>query len=397
MKKKKILVFLSILLILTLILSTGCNTNAPATETSTTAAQTTGTTDIESNRWLDLLNVLPANETTYNAAFLRDDAYWAQMTTQYPQAVSPLYPDDSACLIPLFGESRDSYSDEAWLAELGFTKADANKSIYAGLAPLPLRYQAVYGQFDKSKIENAVKNGPYKILPETVAYQGYDFYSWGDDNQISLNNKTPVRPMGIGNRMALINNFIFWVQSTSKMQDMIDCYSDKIDSLADSKSFQELAEVLAEANTFRAFFSSVSYSLDNIKEQYRSAFEQSENMSDPVKRLIAEYQNSEVPLLKPFDALATGVGVDEKGYYLIIALFNSNSSVAKENAAIFEQRIKQMTEPFSGKTWQDLTTETEVYYEGQVTTAKLYGEAGKYWNEFAIIGSGMVQPLVIHE
>lgn len=382
MKKNKELVILSILITLILILLTGCNNNAPKTE---------------ANRWLELLNVLPSNESTLNGAYLRDDAYKAEISQKYPQAESPLYPDDSAYVIPLFGESRNAYSDEAWLMELGFIKADVDKTVYAGLSPLPLRYQAAYGQFDKLKIDNAVKNGPYKVLPETVTYQGYDFYSWGDDNQISLNNKTPVRPMGIGNRLALVDNFVFWVPTTAKMQEMIDSYANKIDSLADIKSYQELASVLAEANTFRALFSSASYSLNNIKEQYRSAFEQPENMSDSVKRFIEEVQRTDIPLLKPFEALATGVGIDEKGYCLIVALFNSNSNVAKENTAILEQRIKQMTEPFSDKTWQEIATEIKVSYQGQVTMAKLYGEAGKYWDQFAIMGSGMVQPLVIHE
>ncbi len=382
MSKKEVLAFLSILLTIAFIMPTGCNNNAPA---------------IEENRWLELLNVLPANEITYNGAYLRDDAYKAEITNKYPHAESPLYPDDSAHVIPLFGESPNAYSDEAWLAELGFTKNDVDKTVYAGLPPLPLRYQAVYGRFDKSKIDNAVKNGPYKVMPETVTYQGYDFYSWSDDNQISLNNKTPVRPMGIGNRLALINNFIFWVPTTSKMQEMIDCYANKREALADIQCYQELSVIMSEANTFRAFFSSASYCVANIKEVCKDVFAQPENVSDTVKRFIGEVQSTDIPQLKPFEAIASGVGVDEKGYYLVIALYNSNSNVAKENTAILKQRIKQGTEPYSGKKWQELATETEVSYQGQVTVAKLYGEPGKYWDDFAIIGSGMVQPLVIHE
>jgi hypothetical protein len=383
MKKSKILAIFSILLIVAiLVLPTGCSNNETGTE---------------SNRWLELLNVLPANETTYNFAYLWDDAYMVEIVDKYPQAGFPLFLNDIAGTIPLFGDGLSFYSDEAWLAELGFVSADVDKTVYAGLPPLPLRYQAGYGRFDRTKIDNAVKNGPYKVVPEIVNYQGYQFYSWGDDNQISLKLKTPVRPLGIGNRMALIDNYIFLVPTTNKMQEMIDSYANKINSLADIKSYQQLAGTLANANTFRAFFSSASYSISSIKETYKDVFTQPENISDAVKRFVSEVQNPDIPQLKPFEAIATGVGIDDKGYYLIIALYNPSASVAKENATLLEQRIKQSTEPFSGKYWQDISSEIKVSYQGQVTIAKLYGEAAKHWDDFAVQGSGMVQPLIIHE
>ncbi len=382
MGKNKIRAFLSIsLIIVTLVFHIGCNTNEPETE---------------NNRWLDLLNVLPANENTFNGAYLRDDAYKAEITNKYPQAESPLYPDDSAYVIPLFGESPRAYSNEAWQAELGFVKNDVDKTIFAGLPPI-FYYQAVYGRFDRNKIDSAVKTGPYKITSEIVTYQGHEFYSWGGDREVNPEMRTPVRPLGRGNRLALVDNFIFWVSTTDQMHEMIDSYDNSIDSLADIKSYQRLAGTLANASTFRAFFSSATYSLDNIKASYKSAFEQPEDLSDTVKRFLAEYQNPDIPLLKPFEALVTGVGIDEKGYYLVIALYNSSTGVAKDNAAILKQRIEQTVEPNSGKKWQDISTETEISYQGQVTIAKLYGEASKHWNEFAVIGSEMVQPLVMHE
>jgi hypothetical protein len=380
-KSKRVLIIVIFLMVLALVFPSACTTTEP---------------EVGNNRWVELLNVLPANESTFNGAYLRDDAFKAEMAQKYPQVESPLYPDDSAFLIPLFGDSPNAYSDEAWQVELGFVRADVDKTIYAGIPPIA-SYQASYGRFDRSKIDDAVKNGPYKVVPETIAYQGYDYYSWGGDNEISLRLRTPVRPLGKGHRLALIDKFLFWVPKTNQMQEMIDSYADKIDSLADIKSYQQLAITLAEANTFRAFFSSVSYSPDNIKEQYKSVFEQQENMSDPMKRFTEEIQRTDIPLLKPFEAIATGVGVNEKGYYLIIALHNSSTSVAKKNAPLLEQRIKQSIEPYSGKTWQNISSEIEVSYEGQVTIAKLYGEAAKQWNQFAIQGFGMLQPLVMHE
>ena len=380
-KSSRILILVIIVVVLALVFPSACTTTEPK---------------MENNRWLELLNVLPANESTFNGAYLRDDAFKAEIRQKYPKVESPLYPNDSAYVIPLFGDSPNAYSDESWQAELGFVKADVDKTIYAGIPPMA-SYQAVYGRFDRPKIDNAAKNGPYQVVPEIVDYNGYQFYSWGGDNQISLSLRTPVRPLGIGNRLALINNFLFWVPKTNNMQDMIDSYTNKKESLADIKSYQRLAGTLAEANTFRAFFSSVSYSLDNIKEQYKSVFAQPENMSDPVKRFIEEVQRTDISLLKPFEAIATGVGIDEKGYYLIIALYNSSANIAKQNATLLKQRIEQSAEIFSGTKWQDISSETKVSYAGQVTTAKLYGEAANYWDEFAIQGFGMLQPLVVHE
>lgn len=347
------------------------------------------------NHWLELLNILPANQSTFNGAYLRDDAYKTEIIKKYPEAESPLSPDDSAFVIPLFGESPHRYSDQAWQAELGFVRTNVSKTIYAGVPPA-VSYQAACGSFDESKIDNAVKTGPYKVTPEIITYQGYEYYSWGQDNQPNLQMQTPVRPLGRGYRLALVDNFVFWVPRTAQIQEMIDSYENNIDSLADLGSYRELSATLVEANTFRAFFSAASYSIDNIKEAYKSLLDEPVS-NEKVKYFIDELQNPSAPLLKQFEALATGVGIDDTGYFLLIALYNGTTAAAKQNAALLEQRIEQVAGPASDLSWWDITTEINVSYEGQITMAKLYGEATRYWDDFAIQGFGMVQPLVIHE
>jgi hypothetical protein len=101
MRNNKMLkLFSSLMILVTLVITTGCATISETSGVITTNA------GIENNRWLELLNVLPANEYTYNAAFLRDDACKLKMANKYPQLESPLDPYNTAYVIPLFGKSQ---------------------------------------------------------------------------------------------------------------------------------------------------------------------------------------------------------------------------------------------------------------------------------------------------
>jgi len=351
----------------------------------------------ESNRWLELLSVLPENEITLKAAFLQDNAYLDEKKQQYPQISSEYAIIRNHPL--LSGSSPRAYSDEEWKETLGFVSADVDQRIYAGELPLDY-YEAVRGRFSRDDVDNAAKTGPGNNMLEVVSYQGHEFYSWGGDNDINMSMRSNVRPLGRGHRLALVDDFIFWVRWTDGMKKMIDSYTDNIESLADKEDYNLLAGALEELDTVTAFFSAESQSLSYISEIYQQVIEEP---GDSERRQLFVKEIKREVRLKPYQAFATGAGIDDEGYYLAIVLSNPSEEVAQENATLLEQRINQAKIAWawhsqSGDSWLDLIESMEIESKGRLTIAKLYGGVAECWGNFNVMGiMGPYEPLLIHE
>ncbi len=386
MKKLIGTIALTSLLATTLLLPAGCTQETEETEI----------TPSESNRWLELLKVLPENEVTLKAAYLQDEAYLNEKRQQYPEVTEeyPIIRDHPL----LLGSSPSDYSDKEWKETLGFVKDDVDQRIYAGELPMSY-YEAVRGRFSREDVDSAVRTGPVNELLEVIPYHGYEFYSWDGDNDIHFQFRSGVRPLGRGHRLALIDDFILWVRWTDGMKEMIDSYQGNIVSLADNEDYKLLAGALEELDTVTAYFSAESQSVSYIEEVYKDIIEDPENEFQ--QTLVEEIQRE--LRLKPYRTLASGAGLDEKGYYLVIALANSDEELAEENATLLEQRINQSnvvsaTADQNSVKWRDIIDSMEIENKGRLTIAKLYGTAAGRWvcfNVMAMLSS--YEPLLIHE
>jgi len=342
----------------------------------------------ESNRWLELLKVLPENEETLKVAYLQDTAY---MLEKMPQGEYPI-----AHNLPMFGRSPGSYSDEEWKATLGFVAADVDQTIYAGTPPIHF-YEALRGRFNQGDIDNAVRTGPMNEILEVVPYGNHEFYSWSGDFEINLAMRSNVRPLGRGHRLALLDDFILWIKWTDGMKEMIDSYEDNIESLSDIEDYQLLAGGLEELDTVTAFFSSEPQSESHFKKVHQ---EQIEQLDPEIKELLLGELESDVKL-KPYLALATGAGRDDKGYYLAVALANVDEKTARENVRLLEQRINQAKMVWgstAGEMWSKYIESMEIESRGRLTLCKLYGAIIELWDSFEMYNTwGLYEPLLIHE
>ena len=363
----------------------------------TACAEETEVSTSESNRWLELLSALPENEITLKAAFLQDNAYLEEKRQQYPQISAEYAIIRNHPL--LSGSSPGAYSDEEWKETLGFVSADIDQRIYAGELPLDY-YEAVRGRFSRDDVDNAARTGPGNDMLEVVSYQGHEFYSWGGDNDINMSMSSNVRDMGRGFRLALVDDFIFWVRWTDGMKEMIDSYEDNVKSLADNEDYKLLAGALEELDTVTAFFSAESQSRSYVSEIYQQILEDPDN--NERRQVFVEEIKRELRL-KPYQAFATGAGIDDEGYYLAIVLLNPSEEVARENATLLEQRINQSKIAMawhsqSGDKWSDLIESMEIESKGRLTIAKLYGGVVECWVNFNVMWMlGSYEPLLIHE
>lgn len=373
--KKLISVFLLLLVVMIMpVFQAGCSGNAEPVAS-------------ENNRWLELLNILPENETTLKAAYLVDLEY---MLERMPDNEYTIGRRSS-----IFGNNIAAYSDDEWKATLGFTADEVKQTIEAGDYPRDI-YLGVRGSFDRDDIDDAAHNGPGNEDVEVITQGDYEYYSWGEDYNINISKRSNVRHLGRGHRLALVDDFVVWMLWTEGTTDMIDAYAGTVPSLAKNEDYLLLAGALEEMDTVTAFFSAESYSLAHYYEVWPR--EKLDEEIDPRFRdnLFAAL-DYEYPL-KEYRALATGAGKDETGYYLAIVLVNEDEATAQENAELLEKRINDLKIVWKeGTAWNELIDSMEIKANGRVTTARLYGKVAGYWDFFEIRGIMPFEPLLIHE
>ena len=130
---------------------------------------------------------------------------------------------------------------------------------------------------------------------------------------------------------------------------------------------------------------------------YQSLLALLEDSSDAGRQLALEEIERE-PRLKPYQALATGAGYDENGFYLAIVLLNPSDEVARENVALLEQRISEARQTLGehrGQQWLDVIEGMEIESKGRLTLARIYGEICVIWDLFNIYE--VWNPLLLHE
>jgi len=334
---------------------------------------------------MELLSLLPENDVTLVAAYLQDNGYLEEKKDEYAQV------SDEYTIIrtqPLFGTSPSAYSDEEWQQTLGFTLKDVDRRIFTGVPPMDY-YQAVGGRFSPDEVESAVRTGPGNDILEEVSYQEHKFYRWGTDTDINMSMRSGLRPGGRGHRLALVDDFIFWVRWTDGIKEMIASYEGSIRSLADNEDYKLLAGGLGELDVVTALFSSGTQSYSYVSETYQAIIDDPGN-NERQQTFVEEIQRE--PKLKPYQAFATGAGLDEDGYYLAIVLLNPDEETAEQNKTLLRQRINNS--PY----WSDQVRNMEIKSRGRLTIAKLYGSAAKAWNSFTVMGMmGPYEPLLVHE
>jgi hypothetical protein len=363
---------------------------AACAEPESTASAPPTTSAVQSNPWLDLLRVIPATGNT-TSAYVQNYALLAARQKQYP-AVAEVPEGMMLMQNNRFWDVLRTNPDE-WQRNMGFVMADMDQEAFASRIPPVDQYQFLVGRFDRAKIEAALKSDPINDDLQIVTYSGVPYFSAAEDG-MTLGKRSNLRPLGQGLRLALLDNQMFYTNFTRTMQEMIDAHQDKIQSLADLESYQQLATGLAELVTFTAFFSSESQAQSHVREVYRSMISEPNN---EYQRSFAKQVDRGVTL-EPYLAFATGAGLDDKGYYMAIVILNADQETAKANSLALVDQIKNssLATPEGGKPWQDLIESLDVRSEGRLTLAKMYGRVSTSWRNFDM-PTGMYQPLLMHK
>jgi len=398
---KKLLTMRIMLIILTVLMLPLAGCSGANKETEPLSSETV--------RWLELLNVIPetneivgrVNVDTTRAVYVQDMAYLRERQAEFPDtepyAVMRLSLAGSSGLFSHHYDMTDPEADisEEYRNTIGFTFDDVDQMVSSGTQPYI--YEAYRGRYDKAEVDAAVKTGPRSAELELIEYGGMEYYRWGEDNAANLSARTHVRPLGRGHRLALPGDFAFWTVWDEGVETMIDCYNDMTRSLADLDEFKLMAEGLVTLDAFSAAMTSDTISYDDTQAYLDSeGLPECEGHDERFNLSL-----NEIPLLKPYDALATGAGLDSNGYYLAIILVNHNGATAKRNTSLLEERINKTRHVWRDELWSEMATKFTIESQDNLTLAKLYGAPSEFWPDrflnWEVAGIGAFDPLLVHE
>ena len=269
---------------------------------------------------------------------------------------------------------------------LGFDLRDVHRSAEAGP---PKALEVVQGNFDPGVTALALEACTECEAPEETDRHGINFYSWGEDFRIDPQKKL-AHPafdhLGRGGRIAVLDGFVFRTGGTAGMRNLIDTSVGRRDSLADVEEFRLLAAGLDELNAYSGLLTDMTQGFDETVEALMDAF------GGEVPTLKAQLEAE--PLLRPYDAFATGAGRDNRGQYMVVVLVHSSDRAAQRNVELLRQRIEETQSLWINQPWSDFFEKMEIRAEGSVLLAKLWGERTRsLWLNFIF----QRDPLLLHE
>ena len=220
---------------------------------------------------------------------------------------------------------------------------------------------------------------------EEASYKDINYYSWGEDDELNLTRRSGVRHLGRGHRLTIVDDYVFWTTWTDCLKEMVDCHEGTRLSLAWVEEFQLLTEGLAELGVYSAYLTAERQTLELVLATASVALQKAED------ELRQELEDS--PPLEPYQAFATSIGLDEKGYFMGVVLAHADSETARKNETLLEQRLYDTSSLYTGEPWADRIESMDIKSRGRITVAKLYGDITESWLEFV----NQRDPLLLHK
>ena len=222
---------------------------------------------------------------------------------------------------------------------LGFDLRDVHRSAEAGVPPNVL--EVVQGDFDPNKTALALAACAECEAPEETERRGTKFYSWGEDLVVDV-QKILAPPafdrLGRGGRIAVLDEYVFRTLETGGMEALIDARRGDRSSLAGVDDFRALAAGLDEQNAYSGLLTDMTQSFD---ETLRDILDGADITFSREEQARQRATLEEEPLLRPYEAFATGAGRDNRGQYMVVVLVHSSDRAAQQNVELLRRRIEE--------------------------------------------------------
>ncbi len=278
---------------------------------------------------------------------------------------------------------------------LGFDIRNEDQAMVAGAPPRVL--EVLRGRFDPEAFDRALSACSGECTPPDTRerYQGMTFSSWGEDFNINLQKRLAppaFDQFGRGGRIAVQDKYVFRTLSTDGMKALRDAGLDKRPSLADVEEYRLLTKGLSELGAYGMFLTDKTQGFEGTLEAI------CQGLSIGQQECVRVGEDLEKqPMLRRYQAFASGVGKDERGSYTALVLVHADEASASDNLTLLRRRIEQGTSLAGGDPWTRFfdSRTMEVSAKGRVLLAKLRPAEGRppIWIEWVLKGD----PLLLHE
>lgn len=254
------------------------------------------------------------------------------------------------------------------VSTLGFGAPNIDADIHVEFPPR--YYEILSGNFNPAATQDLFnkKEGWSKRVQDvytTENYQNVTIHSWGEGFSINLADALApphLDRLGRAKPLAVTENYVLYSNSVSDIKAMIDSYSGQNSGLLSLPQYSDISKGLTEMDVYGAIIA-------------KDTLVPSKDAPD-----------SQIPILRKYLAIASGIGKDEKGLYMVLLIANKDAETAKENANILKTRIDKVSitpgslvAPPQQQLWKTNFTEININAKGNLVMAKLYSEDVHLW------------------
>jgi hypothetical protein len=268
----------------------------------------------------------------------------------------------------------------------GYSPLDIERSIvsWAVFENLPGFYEAINGNFDLTVISQVMDMYDPNHHPQLSTNNGVDVYSWDTEMNSERSQDPPVfDEIGRGRTLAVQPGDIFSSIQAKRVDQMVDASLGKVASLADNPRYQEMADKMETMSTMSAVMS-----IKVLKPDFWVI----DNIGLDVNKIeFFDLAASYAPVMGPYTAFASGLGMDELGLFVNLVLTYDSPEMAKRDVGILEKRLA-VGYNSEATTWQEEIDSSEVWSDGPTLCAKLRGKVTNYWDSFL-----WTEPLLVRE
>ena len=275
------------------------------------------------------------------------------------------------------------------LQHLGFDYLNMEQSIASDRGDRQV--EIIRGRFDPDLTAEALKSCSECSPPGLNEHRGVGFFSWAEDYQIYPDRRLEPPAfdhVGRGGRIAVLDRYVYRTVGTPEMKLLIDASLGGVDSVADVPEFRHLADGLSRLGAYSMILALPDEPVEMHPPVYITA--------EGWKRMQEEVG----PLLRPYEAYGTGVGLDEDGYYVGLAIVHADSAASEENAGLLRRIIEEESSMIYAddiddmEPWTDLidVDSAEIRVSGVLLLAKLRGSVateGRYWIDLVTEGDSL--------
>jgi hypothetical protein len=242
---------------------------------------------------------------------------------------------------------------------LGYDATDIDAEIQFGVPPS--NGVIAIGRFDPQATINALSNQdewPSWAVDSyaTEDYNGVTIHSWGDGLAVHLTTRMcppHLDELGRARPLAVTDEYLFCAPSVEVIKLLIDASEKKGSTLANLPEYAAIANGLADLHAYSAVIGSSS--LANLPSEY------------------TENPDIEIgPILKKYMTCGSGLGQDENGYYIALALYHETAANAQANVSLLRERTEYVFPLITQKPLDNLITDIQINVEDNMLLAKLY-------------------------